>query len=238
MPEWLCDALPTESSVQPGLLAVRLLMALTFGGIVAAVYRLSHGREKPDGDALTTTLVLLCVLTAMVSVVIGDSVARAFGLVGALSIVRFRTVVDDTRDTAFVIFAVIVGMGTGSGHLLVPMIGIPVVALATYVLERVVGRKTSKSAAAGSGRGAASTLVVRMGLGRLPEEVLAPAFARHTESCHVTEAATARQGAAVDVTYAVRLRETSGATALLMELNQVEGVQNVELRMARSDAHE
>ena len=50
---------------------------------------------------------LLTILIAMVTMVIGNNMARAFGLVGALSIVRFRTVVEDTRDTAFVIFAVV-----------------------------------------------------------------------------------------------------------------------------------
>ncbi len=61
------------------------------------------------GEALPatfpTTLVLLAALIAMVTQVIGDNVARAFSLVGALSVVRFRTVVKDTQDTAFVIMA-------------------------------------------------------------------------------------------------------------------------------------
>ena len=52
----------------------------------------------------------------MVTQVIGDNVARAFSLVGALSIVRFRTVVRDTQDTAYVIFAVAVGMAVGANH--------------------------------------------------------------------------------------------------------------------------
>jgi uncharacterized membrane protein YhiD involved in acid resistance len=227
MPEWLNDAIPSETTLHVGVLTVRLCLALVFGSLVAAIYRLSHGRDKEDGAALTTTLVLLCVLTAMVSVVIGDSVARAFGLVGALSIVRFRTVVDDTRDTAFVIFAVIVGMGAGSGHLLVPTIGIPVIALAAFLLEKVSPERSTRPTAAAT----PGTVVVRLGLGRSPEEVLSPVFGRHTEACHVTEAATARQGAAIDVTYAVRLKNSSSAPSLVTELNQVEGVQNVELRM-------
>src|SRR2546430_10349771 len=67
--------------------------------------------------------------------VIGDNVARAFSLVGALSIVRFRTVVRDTQDTAFVIFAVIVGMASGANHLWVALIGISIVALAILILR-------------------------------------------------------------------------------------------------------
>jgi len=62
-----------------------------------------------------------------VTQVIGDNVARAFSLVGALSIVRFRTVVRDTQDTAYVIFAVVVGMAVGANDLWVSLIGIGVV---------------------------------------------------------------------------------------------------------------
>ncbi|MGE5192265.1 MAG: DUF4956 domain-containing protein, partial [Deltaproteobacteria bacterium] len=106
MPDWLVDKVAVEAPATPGELLIRLILALIFGGAVALVYRFSHGREQGAGVALTTTLVLLSVLIAMVSMVIGNSVARAFSLVGALSIVRFRTVVEDTRDTAFVIFSV------------------------------------------------------------------------------------------------------------------------------------
>src|SRR3712207_7566184 len=71
--------------------------------------------------------VLLAVLVALVTLVIGDSTARAFGLVGALSIVRFRTVVEDTRDTAFVIYAVAVGMAAGLGYYVAPLLATPLV---------------------------------------------------------------------------------------------------------------
>jgi len=70
------------------------------------------------------------VLIAMVTQVIGDNVARAFSLVGALSIVRFRTVVQDTKDTAFVIFAVIVGMAVGAGQYTVAVCGLAAVGAA------------------------------------------------------------------------------------------------------------
>ena len=79
-------------------------------------------------------MVLLAILLGMVSMVIGSNIARAFALVGALSIVRFRTVVEDTRDTAFVIFAVVVGMAAGAGAYLVAAVGIPIVGLVAWML--------------------------------------------------------------------------------------------------------
>ena len=100
-----------------GPIAIRLVSSLVLGAIVAWIYR--KARKEP-ASSFTATLVLLSVLIAMVTQVIGDNVARAFSLVGALSIVRFRTVVRDTQDTAYVIFAVAVGMlpltGTSSAE--------------------------------------------------------------------------------------------------------------------------
>ena len=68
-------------------------------------------------------------LIAMVTQVIGDNVARAFSLVGALAIVRFRTVVRDTQDTAFVMLSVVVGMAVGARAPLVAVIGLALVAV-------------------------------------------------------------------------------------------------------------
>jgi hypothetical protein len=116
-------------------LAGRMLMAFALGVLVTRIYGLTHHDEAAPTDSFLTTLALLTILTAMSTQIIGDNVARAFSLVGALSIVRFRTSVRDTRDTAFVICAVVTGMAVGSGHVTVALTGLPVVALAAYVLR-------------------------------------------------------------------------------------------------------
>ncbi len=133
MPEWLVSN-ATSTPVRWDDIAWRLVLAAIFGFAVAAVHTASQRRA--ENTILFTTLVLLTILVAMTTIVIGDSIARAFGLVGALSIVRFRTVVEDTRDTAFVIFAVVVGMALGAGNLLACLIGVPVVSTSALVLSR------------------------------------------------------------------------------------------------------
>src|ERR1043165_2585027 len=100
------------------------LCAAFFGGLlVAAIYKGTRPRRHIT-PSFPPTLVLLAILIAMVTQVIGDSLARAFGLVGALSIVRFSTVVRDTQDTAFVIFAVVIGMAFGAGSYVIPPGGV------------------------------------------------------------------------------------------------------------------
>src|SRR4029453_12202540 len=126
MPEFLKELVSETPAVSPLEVAIRLVAGLLGGIIVSRIYRAT----RPDlaiAPSFPGTLVLLAVLIAMVTQVIGDSVARAFSLVGALSIVRFRTVVRDTQDTAFVIFAVIVGMAAGADQLWVAVLGSAVV---------------------------------------------------------------------------------------------------------------
>ncbi len=122
---------------------VRLVVALIFGGVVVVIYRQTRSAEAVV-PSFTTTLVMLAILIAMVTQVIGDNVARAFSLVGALAIVRFRTIVRDTQDTAYVIFAVVVGMAAGAGDPWVGGIGLVVVGFAAYL--------TRESSNGGSGR--------------------------------------------------------------------------------------
>jgi len=94
-------------------IVLRLLFAAAFGIAAGAAYFLTQRKSRSEAASFVATMVLLAILLGMVSMVIGSNIARAFALVGALSIVRFRSVVEDTRDTAFVIFAVVVGMAAG-----------------------------------------------------------------------------------------------------------------------------
>ena len=219
MPEFLTSPLAGPTG-DPALdVIVRLLLALGLGALVTWVYR--HTREPEDVTAtFPATLLLLSVLIAMVTQVIGDNVARAFSLVGALSIVRFRTVVRDTQDTAFVIFAVVVGMAAGAGSLIVGLSGLAITAAAAFLMRQ----------RAQSGRADASpfSLTVRVALGHPIETVLAAGQA-HLDGCRLVSMATARQGLAVDATYEARLRHAGAAEELVKTLNRVEGVQSVEL---------
>ncbi|MBX9583109.1 MAG: DUF4956 domain-containing protein [Gemmataceae bacterium] len=210
---------PLDPLPPVGDLIGRVGLALALGFVVALVYRLTLRRENGAGG-LPTTLVLLTALISLVTLVIGNSTARAFGLVGALSIVRFRTVVEDTRDTAFVIFAVVVGMAAGAGYLVVAAVGIPGVALGAAVM-RYFDRPAGPPVHA---------LTVRVGPGEDPTAALTPVFARLKLSPRLTGVGTAKQGTAVEYVYAVPVADPVAMAALVAEVHRVEGVQGVELR--------
>ena len=167
-----------------------------------------------------TTLVLLCVLVAMVTQVIGDNVARAFSLVGALSIVRFRTMVRDTRDTAFVIFSVVVGMAVGARNLWLAGIGLAVVGLAVLVISWFSRTRSEPP----------FLLRIRVGLGNDFDQLLGGAFSEHLLGRRLMSVSTAKLGAALSVVYEARLRSGATAEELVKALNRIEGVQDVRFQ--------
>lgn len=201
-----------------GDVALRLVAALILGGVVAWIYRRS--RHEP-ASSFTVTLVLLAVLIAMVTQVIGDNIARAFSLVGALSIVRFRTVVRDTQDTAYVIFAVAVGMAVGASSLWLAVAGIAVIGAAAMFMRTAVRETTTMT----------HRLTVRVTIGRDIEQTIAPALEGFVAVKRLTAVSTARQGAAVEATYRAALRRGRSAADLVAALNRLEGVQNVEITL-------
>ena len=193
MTEFLSDSFANGVTAHPARILVRLLAAFLFGLGVAFVYT----RTRPARDRTVTfppTLVLLAILIAMVTQVIGDSVARAFSLVGALSIVRFRTVVRDTQDTAFVIFAVVMGMAAGGSNMWVAVVGMAVVSLAAVVMSKT--QRASES----TGTGTSFLLRVRLGLGHDVATAVDPTLDAHTIDRRLLSIETAKQGMAIDLT--------------------------------------
>jgi len=91
------------------------LVAFVLGLTIAYVYRKTH-QGLSYSQSFVLTIIFITIIIGFVMMVIGNSLARAFALVGALSIIRFRTVVKDTKDTAYVFMALAVGMGAGTGN--------------------------------------------------------------------------------------------------------------------------
>ena len=93
---------------------INLILAIIVGFVVAIIYKRTH-RGISYSQSYVSSLVLITVITAVVIMVIGNSLARAFGLIGAFTIIRFRTAVKDTRDITFLFLALTLGIASGVG---------------------------------------------------------------------------------------------------------------------------
>lgn len=115
---------------------LNILVAVILGGVIYLYYYFTHAGGVYS-KKFNVSLITLTVLTATVMTVIGNNIALSLGMVGALSIVRFRTAIKDSRDTTYIFWTIIVGICCGVGDYVVACVGSGVVFLVLLVLGRV-----------------------------------------------------------------------------------------------------
>jgi hypothetical protein len=129
--------------VHPFIELAKLVAALLIGALVSAVH-VPISRDRPR--SLEQAQTLLCVSGAMMMIIIGDSLARAFGIAGAAGIVRFRTPVDDPKDVTILFLLMGLGMATGLGAFAVAGLGTAFLCLTLLILDRAATQKTRSMA--------------------------------------------------------------------------------------------
>jgi len=112
---------------------LNLVLSFILGIIVSIVYKKTH-KGLSYSQSFMITNIFVCVIVCMVIMIIGNSLARAFALVGALSIIRFRTVVKDTKDTAYIFWSLAAGMACGTGSYFLALAGTIILSGIAFIL--------------------------------------------------------------------------------------------------------
>ncbi len=112
-----------------------ILFAFLVGFIIATVYKKTH-KGLSYSSSFTFTLVLLTVSGSILMMIVGNSLARAFSLFGAFSIIRFRTAVKETRDIAFVFIALILGMAVGTNNYTIAVLSTAIISAGVYYMTK------------------------------------------------------------------------------------------------------
>lgn len=113
-----------------------LLIAFICGLLISFFYRITY-RGPGMSYSFLNSLIILAMITAVVIMVIGNNLARAFGLVGAMSIIRFRTAIKDTQDIMFIFFALAIGMASGVGLYQLAIASSFIIGLVLFVLTKL-----------------------------------------------------------------------------------------------------
>ena len=119
---------------------IELVAALTIGFLVTAVHK-RQLRDRQMTRSMEQAQVLLCVSGAMMMIIIGNSLARAFGIAGAAGIIRFRTPVEDPKDVTILFLLMGLGMACGMGALSVAGLGMLFLCAALLLLDHAVATK-------------------------------------------------------------------------------------------------
>ncbi|MBC8235399.1 DUF4956 domain-containing protein [bacterium] len=198
---------------------INILIAFVLGLLVSWVYRRTH-RGFSYSVSFVHTLMLLSMVTALVMMVIGESIARAFSLVGALSIIRFRTPVKDTKDTAFVFFALAIGMATGTGTHITAVVGTAIISLIILIIHRF---------RLGEIKGSDFLLRFRLRTSPDKDNVYQDVFNRYLRKSTLMNMTTLEQGTSMELAFNITFKKSYQQQEFLRELNAIAEIEHAML---------
>ena len=136
MKRYLYEIISNSGNLSTEDIIIRIVVAAALGGAIFLSYWITHSGTIYSRK-FNITLLTLTILTATVMTVIGNNIALSLGMVGALSIIRFRTSIKDSRDTIYIFWTIIVGICCGVGDYVVAGVGSSVVFLVLLLFGRV-----------------------------------------------------------------------------------------------------
>lgn len=207
MKEYLYNLLyEGTAAVSPIFVVQNMVIALILATIVCTTYKLTYTGVSYS-KKFNTSLLMMSLITTMVMNILGSSLALSLGMVGALSIVRFRTAVKDPRDTTFIFWAISIGLGVGSSNYYIVIIGSIFIAIIS-----ILGDLTFKGKEV-------YLVIVRSQLDSL-EDVRAALFKAYNASALRAETITDDYA---EVVYQVRLKNSESIKDY-EEIKKIEGV--------------
>ncbi|MEW6746897.1 MAG: DUF4956 domain-containing protein [Planctomycetota bacterium] len=206
--------------------ALVLLLSFVLGQVIAWAYVWTH-RGVSYSQGFVQALVLVCMIVAVVMVVVGDSLARAFGLVGALAIIRFRTAVRDTKDIAFIFLSLAIGIGVGSRAFLPAVIGTAVICLVALHLHLT---------GVGSRHKFDGLLRLRLVGTEELERVVGRVLSRYCSRFSTLSIGETDEENVLEHSYRLRLRDPGLRALLVHDLRALEGVSGLDLLLQEENA--
>ncbi len=196
--------------------ALHLVVALACGLLLSTVYRRTY-RGVSYSSTFDRSLITLSVITAIVIMVVGNNLARAFGLVGAMSIVRFRTALKDAQDLVFVFCSLAVGLAAGVGLHLLALMGTVFLCIIIFLMSRfnygLLGHQEF-----------VLQLAVASETGIDPQQVYAPVLDQYCRNYRLLAARSAGAGTPVNLTFFVELGTARSLSDLTGALGAAPGI--------------
>ncbi|HPO16675.1 MAG TPA: DUF4956 domain-containing protein [Candidatus Hydrogenedentes bacterium] len=216
---------PAASAVTARDCAIGLALAFLLGQLAAWTYIYTHTGVSYS-KAFVQSIIALTLIVTIAMMIIGNNIIVAFGLLGALSMIRFRNVLKDTRDTAFVFFAVVTGIACGTGCR-----GLAVAGSGLFCLLFVYLYLT----AFGNRRDSDAFLRFNAEIGVWDSGEIQTLLHRH---CFATDMITQRIGenGHMELAFQLAMRDPESGHALVESLQKKEGLSAVTfLRQAQED---
>ena len=209
----------------PGEIIINLIISFILGVVISFVYKKTHKGLSYSQSFMITTI-FVSVIVCMVIMIIGNNLARAFALVGALSIIRFRTVVKDTKDTAYIFWALAAGMASGTGSYFLAIAGTAILTGIAFILYFTNYGSMYKSE---------FILQFRTNIDDQQKPVYNKAISEYTKTSTLLNAESSGDGKSIKLSFDIIMKEDIPQDKFISDLSKVAGVSEVVVVAAKSD---
>ena len=198
---------------------INVVVALTCGLFIAYIYKKSY-KGAGYSASFSNSMIILTMITSIVIMVIGNNLARAFGLVGAMSIIRFRTAVKDTQDIVFIFFGLAVGMASGVGYHKMAIFGSLFIGLMILLLTKSNFTSTKPND-------------YLLQFAYKPNGNVTPPYTdvinKYCKRHNIINAKTIEDQGIIELAYYVKFKNKEKNSEFIRDLDTVHGVKNISL---------
>jgi hypothetical protein len=200
-----------------------LMLAFILGQVAAWLYVYTH-EGLSYSRAFVQSIVLLTVVLSLGMMVIGNNIAIAFGLIGALAVIRFRNVLKDTRDTSYIFFTLITGLACGTQRFQLAILGAFIFCMvALYLHWTQFGSRNT-----GDG-----FMRFRLHVDTLQNSPLQEIFKKYCRSIHIVSQRFQDSGEG-ELSYKLDMKNPKFADEFLREIRGLHGISNVSFVLQES----
>ena len=210
----------------PSEILINLVLSFILGVSISLIYKKTH-KGLSYSQSFMVTNIFVAVIVCMVIMIIGNSLARAFALVGALSIIRFRTVVKDTKDTAYIFWSLAAGMAAGTGSYFLAIAGSIIISGIALILFFTNFGSIIKSEFIVQFRINSNDANITSQYNRLISDF--------TKSHTLLSSESSGDGQTIKVSFDVVMKEEMKQNELISKISKIDGVSEVVMIAAKSD---
>ena len=222
----LSDLTDISHIYHPSEILINLVLSFILGILISLIYKKTH-KGLSYSQSFMVTNIFVAVIVCMVIMIIGNSLARAFALVGALSIIRFRTVVKDTKDTAYIFWSLASGMAAGTGSYFLAIAGSIIISGIALMLFYTNFGSIIKSEFIVQFRINSNDSNITSQYNRLISDF--------TKSHTLLSSESSGDGQTIKVSFDVVMKEEMKQNELISKISKIDGVSEVVIIAAKSD---
>ena len=209
----------------PSEIIINLIISFILGVVISLVYKRTH-KGLSYSQSFMITNIFIAVIVCMVIMIIGNNLARAFALVGALSIIRFRTVVKDTKDTAYIFWALAAGMACGTGSYFLAIAGTVIITGIAFILHLTNFGSIYKSE---------FILQFRTKIDDQQKLVYNEVVSDFTKTSTLLNAESSGDGKSIKLSFDIVMKEGKSQDKFISDLAKIDGVSEVVVVAAKND---